>query len=40
MYDLRDPWETQKKLVAREQFETADLPETELLDLLERLRRR
>jgi proteasome accessory factor A len=40
LYDLRDPWETQKKVVAREQFDAGDLPETELMDLLERLRRR
>jgi hypothetical protein len=40
MYDLRDPWETQRKKVARDRFDESDVPETELMDLLERLRRR
>jgi Pup-ligase protein len=38
--DLRDPWETQRKTVTREAFEGDNLPESELLELLTRLRRR
>jgi hypothetical protein len=40
LYDMRDPWVTERKLVAREQFDAGDLPETELMDIMERLRRR